>query len=145
MKTKITIIVILGFTWIFSNCYGHHYPPEKRLNKMIKYLEKELDLTETQVAQLEQIKQKMLERSKSQRKVPFWFEDGFLSQLESGKLDKEVLKNEVRSLHAKMLENRLQDIEDLYPFYLNLSPEQRKELVELMKEHKKRFEKYYRR
>lgn len=134
----ILIIFILS-----TNCFKfRHLPPEQRFNKLIEYLKDELDLTESQYQELIRIKNNIQQRYKKTDKLPFWFDNNFLKQLEEGKANKEEIKKQVRDFHLELMENRLKDIEDIYPFYMSLSPEQRKKLVDLIQEHREHFQRY---
>jgi Spy/CpxP family protein refolding chaperone len=118
-------------------------PPEKRMEKMVEYLKSELDLTDAQYKQLQSVKENILQRYKSIKKPPFWFSDDFLSQLEKGTVDKEQVKKEVKEFHNVMLENRLKDIDDISSFVNTLTPDQRKKLADLVREHREHFKKHH--
>ncbi len=142
IKTYISLILIL-LTLLFSYCYRfRHLPPEERLNKLVEYLKNELDLTESQYQELLRIKNNIQQRYQQLEKSPFWFDDNFLKQFEDGKINKEEVKKQVREFHMELMENRLKDIEEIYPFYLSLNPEQRKKLVALIQEHKEHFKRH---
>lgn len=145
MKQKtihIILMLILGISW--ANCYRfHHMPPEKRMEKMVEYLKSELDLTDAQYKQLQSVKENILQRYKSIKKPPFWFSDDFLSRLEKGTIDKEQVKKEVKEFHNVMLENRLKDIDDISSFVNTLTPDQRKKLADLVREHREHFKKHH--
>lgn len=143
MKEKI-IILLFVITITITGCERfHHLPPEKRFDKIVEYLNDELSLTPEQYQQLTKVKEKMIERHKSMKRSPFWFDENFLKDFENGKIDKEEVKKSIKELHNKVLENRLQDIEDIYPLVQTLSSEQRKKLVDLIIKHKKHFQRHH--
>lgn len=145
MKAKHIIpLTLLLLLFGLTSCHKfRHLPPEERANKLVEYLKEELELTESQYKELQSIKERIINRHKETRKPPFWFNEKFLSQLENGTIDKEEIKKEVKDFHTKLLENRLKDIDEIYPFLISLSPEQRKKLVELIQEHKEHFKKHH--
>jgi predicted transcriptional regulator len=147
MKVKqfITIIItIASITFGLTFCHRFkHLPPEQRANKLVEYLKEELNLTNQQYQELQSIKTKIMARHKEIQKPPFWFNDDFLIQLEKGDIEKDKIKKEIKEFHEKLLENRLKDIDEIYPFISNLSQEQRSKLAKLIKEHKKDFKKHH--
>ncbi|MFN3604075.1 MAG: hypothetical protein ACK4UJ_05130 [Leptonema sp. (in: bacteria)] len=141
MKTKLLIIFLLGV--LFLDCERfRHLPPEERFNKIVEYLNDELNLTKDQYQQLQSIKVSILQRYKSIETNLFWFDQNFLNDFEKGNFNKEEVKKNIKNLHNKMLENRLQDVEDVYPFVQTLSYDQRKKLVELINKYKSHFKRH---
>lgn len=145
MKTKLLFILLsAGIIFTKVNCYKFkHLSPEERINRIVEYLKEELELSDEQYQLLLTIKEKSIKRHKEIKKDPYWFKDDFLNQLESGNIDIEKIKKEIKDFHQSLLENRLKDIDDVEPFIKSLNPEQRKKLVQLIKEQKNHFRKYH--
>lgn len=143
MKEKIISLLFVILITITGCERFHRLPPEKRFDKLVEYLNDELSLTPEQYQQLKKVKEKMIERHKLIKPPPFWFDENFLKDLENGKIDKEEIKKSIKEMHNKILENRLQDIDDIYPLVQTLSSEQRKKLVDLIQKHKKNFQRHH--
>ncbi len=149
MRTSKIFLLILFLGLIlfsFANCERfRRLPPEQRLDKMVEFLNKELNLREGQYQNLIMIKEEIKKKYKENKKLPFFLEEKYIQQLENNSLNKEEIKNQIREFHNSMLESRLYEFDKIFPFLQSLDENQRKKLADLMRKHKEYMEKHFHR
>ncbi len=144
--TKIFLLILLLGLILFSltNCERfRRLPPEQRLDKIVEFLNKELNLREDQYQNLIMIKEEIKKKYKENKKLPFFLEEKYIQQLENNSLNKEEIKNQIKEFHNSMLESRLYEFDKVFPFLQSLDESQRKKLADLIRKHREHMEKHF--
>jgi Spy/CpxP family protein refolding chaperone len=119
----------------FSGCRRHSYAHKAEF--MVDYITETLDLSESQQAQLNQIKDELMEKTRQMHADKESMREELVAQLRSEAIDQALVK-------AKIAEHRAQmdDIVDLLvvrlaEFHQTLTPEQKEKLVAKIETFKK--------
>ena len=150
MKMQLPRIVrlmpILGLVAIFilsSGCSRwHSQPMEKKATRIVNRISKELDLAESQKAELNQIKDDIVAKIKSkensaQRKE---IRTAFFEMFKGDSMTKEKLMDLYQKKEAGEKEMRGFLMDKLVQFHKMLTPEQRTKFVDRMNKFAKKFE-----
>ena len=119
----------------FSGCRRHGHAHKAEF--MVDYISETLDLNESQQAQLNQIKEELMEKAQKMHANKESMHEELVTQLRSEEIDQALVK-------AKIAEHRVQmdDIIDLIvvrlaEFHKTLTPEQKEKLVAKIETFKK--------
>ena len=125
------LIGIAGFT----GCRRHS--PDQKAEFMVDYVSETLDLSESQRAHLDQIKDEMIEKGMQMRADKTAMHAELVVQLRSEEIDQDRLKAMVNDHKNKMEELIDLGIVRLAEFHKTLTPEQREKLVAKLESFKK--------
>jgi uncharacterized membrane protein len=114
-----------------------HYTPEKMADRVIDDLTAKLELNADQQQQLQASKTEMLGKAAQMKKARQAMHEEVLTELQKDVLDQEKLKKMVNTRMTEMNEVSNIVIAQLAQFHSNLSPEQKKKLVEYIKDKEK--------
>ena len=137
------ILGLLAILILFSGCSGWRSQPiEKKATKIANRISKELDLTESQKAELNQIKDDIVGKIKSKENVAQRKElrTAFFEMFRGDSLTKEKLMDLYQKKEAGEKEMREFLMDKLVQFHKMLTPEQRTKFVEWMGKFAKKFE-----
>ena len=117
-------------------CLGgcRHPSPERMADRVIGDLAAKLELNAAQQQQLQAIKTEMIAKATEMRKARQPMREEVLAELQKDTLDQEKLRKMVDRRKAAMEEITNLAIARLAQFHGTLSPEQKKKLVEYVKE-----------
>jgi Spy/CpxP family protein refolding chaperone len=142
----VRMMPILGLLAIFilsSGCSRwHSQPMEKKATKIADRISKKLDLTESQRAELKQIKDEIVAKIKSKENVAQRKEirTAFFEMFKGDSLTKEKLMDLYQKNEGAQKEMREFLMDKLAQFHKMLTPEQRTKFVDWMEKFAKRFE-----
>ncbi|MEN6317829.1 MAG: Spy/CpxP family protein refolding chaperone [Syntrophaceae bacterium] len=121
-------------------CLGgcRHPSPEKMADHVIDDLTSKLELNAAQQQQLQVIKTELLGKAAEMKKARQSMHEEVLTELQKEVLDQEKLKKMVNTHKTEMDDVANIFIARLAQFHSTLSPEQKKKLVEYVKDKKKR-------
>ncbi|MFA7404882.1 MAG: Spy/CpxP family protein refolding chaperone [Pelobacteraceae bacterium] len=108
--------------------------PEKIADHVVGELTKKLDLNEAQQQQLNAIKVELLQKGAELKKSKEAIHSNFMAKLEKDTLDKTELKKMFATQKAEFDSIGDMLIDRLSSFHATLNPEQKKKLVEYLKE-----------
>ena len=127
----VLLIGVVGF----AGCRRHS--PGQKAEFMVDYVSEALDLTESQRAHLDQIKDELLEKAMEMRADKKTMHAELVTQLKNEKIDKDRLKAMVNDHKSKMEELIDLGIDKLAEFHETLTLEQREKLVAKLESFKK--------
>ncbi len=127
----VLLIGVVGF----AGCRRHS--PGQKAEFMVDYVSEALDLTESQRAHLDQIKDELLEKVMEMRADKKTMHAELVTQLKNEKIDKDRLKAMVNDHKSKMEELIDLGIDKLAEFHETLTLEQREKLVAKLESFKK--------
>ena len=134
LAISIIALLIAGVA-SFSGCRRHSHAHKAEF--MVDYISETLDLNESQQAQLNQIKEELMEKAQKMHANKESMHEELVTQLRSEEIDQALVK-------AKIAEHRVQmdDIIDLIvvrlaEFHKTLTPEQKEKLVAKIETFKK--------
>ena len=142
----VRLIPILGLLAIFvlvSGCSSwHSQPMEKKATKIADRIAKKLDMTESQKAELNQIKDEIVSKIKSKENVEKRKElrTSFLEMFRGDALTKEKLTDLYQKKETGDQEMRDFLMDKLVQFHKMLTPEQRAKAADWMDQVCKKFE-----
>jgi periplasmic protein CpxP/Spy len=121
-------------------CLGgcRHHTPEKMADRVIDDLTAKLELNAAQQQHLKAIKTEMLVKASEMKKARQSMHEEILTELQKDVLDQEKLKNMVNTRKTEMGDMANIFIAQMAQFHGTLSPEQKKKLVEYVKDKEKR-------
>ena len=124
-------LIIFGLLTL-AGCkrHGHH----KGAEFMVDYVSEVLDLTDTQRADLDQIKEEFMEKAKQMHAEKETMKADILAQLEREEMDAAELKQIAARHRAQMDEIIDLGIDRLVEFHKTLTPEQKTKLVEKLED-----------
>jgi Spy/CpxP family protein refolding chaperone len=137
---------ILGLLAIFILSGGcstwHSQPMEKKATKIANRISKKLDLTESQKAELNQIKDEIVGKIKSKENVEKRKElrTAFFEMFKGDSMTKENLKDLYQKKEGEDKEMREFLMDKLVQFHKMLTPEQRTKVEEWMEKFARKFE-----
>jgi len=137
------ILGLLAIFIFFSGCSASRSQPiEKKATKIANRIAKELDLTESQKAELNQIKDDIVGKIKSKENVAQRKEirTAFFDMFKGDSLTKEQLMALYQKKEAGEKEMREFLMDKLVQFHKMLTPEQRTKFVAWMEKFAKKFE-----
>ena len=129
------IAVLLVSVAGLAGCRRHS--PGAKAEFMVDYVSETLDLSESQRAHLDLIKEEMLEKAMEMRADKKTMHTELVAQLKSEKIDKDSLKAMVNEHKIKMEALIDLGIERLAEFHETLTTEQREKLVAKVESFKK--------
>jgi len=142
------ILFALGAVGLFASvaAYGHHqcHDPEQKGNWIVEKISSELELTEPQVAKLEDVRDQMMNARKQMHQERKGARADVLQLLGQSSLDRDqslaMINQRLDAIRGKapQLVNALGD------FYDSLTPVQQQELKERIEEKMARFESRHR-
>lgn len=118
-----------------SGCRRHSQ--SRKAEFMVDYISETLDLTESQQAQLNQIKDEIMEKARQMHTNKESMHEALIAQLRSEEIDEALVKAKIAQHRAQM-----DDIIDLIvarlaAFHKTLTPEQKEKLVDKIETFKK--------
>lgn len=141
-KLRLTLALLLGLSLLagFAGCRPwKHKSPEERAEWLVKRINKELDLNDSQKQTLQRIKEELIAKHNAEKpQIQQQFSE--LNQLiRAETLDQAKLK-ELRKRHQAHREAmEALFVEKVVEFHKVLSAEQRNKAADLMQKHMKRF------
>jgi Spy/CpxP family protein refolding chaperone len=137
------ILGLLAIFILFGGCSAWRGQPiERKATKIANRISKKLDLTESQKAELNQIKDDIIGKIKSKENVAQRKElrAAFLEMFKGDSLTKEKLMDLYQKKEAEQKGMREFLMDKLVQFHNMLTPEQRTKFVEWIEEYAKKFE-----
>jgi Spy/CpxP family protein refolding chaperone len=137
------ILGLLAIFILFSGCSGWRGQPiERKATKIANRISKKLDLTESQKAELNQIKDDIVGKVKSKENVAQREElrTAFFAMFKGDSLTKEKLMDLYQKREAEQKGMREFLMDKMVQFHNMLTPEQRTKFVEWMEKYAKKFE-----
>jgi Spy/CpxP family protein refolding chaperone len=132
----VSLIAFLFFSVAgLEGCRRHS--PHQKAEFMVDYVSETLDLSESQKAHLDQIKDELLEKGIQMRADKAAMHGELIAQLRSEEIEQERLKAMVTEHRVKMEEMIDLAIVKLVEFHKTLTPEQREKLVAKLESFKK--------
>lgn len=138
IKTRftITLITVLVFGLLFfSGCRRHSH--EQKAEFMMDYISETLDLDQSQKAQLNQIKDELLEKGRQMHANRETLHKEFVAQLRSEEIDQTRVKAVIDDHRAQISELIDLMVVRLAEFHRTLTPDQREKLVAKLEDFKK--------
>jgi Spy/CpxP family protein refolding chaperone len=135
-KLAAILLVMVGL----SACGHWHKSPEDKANWVVKKISSELDLTDTQKAELEKMKKEYLQKRKDLNiGITQDQKNEIVTQIKSAKIDEPKMDKmfEERAKSRQLLMQFLN--KKFYEFHAILTPEQRKKLAERVEKLMKKF------
>ncbi|WP_208728686.1 Spy/CpxP family protein refolding chaperone [Leptospira selangorensis] len=141
--TKITaILLVLGTTALLTQgCHHKWMSHEKRANYIVKKLKSELDLTDTQAATLDKIKEDVLAKRKELKMGGHFFPKEAVEELRADKLNPEKWNKLGEEREKKIAALRVFFTKKAVEFHAVLTPEQRGKLADLILKFQSKFDK----
>jgi Spy/CpxP family protein refolding chaperone len=143
MVRMMPILGLLAIFLVFSGCSASRGQPlEKKATRIANRISKELDLTESQKAELNQIKDDIVGKIKSKENIAQRKEirTAFFEMFKGDSLTKEKLMDLYQKNEGAQKEMREFLMDKLAQFHKMLTPEQRTKFVDWMEKFAKRFE-----
>ena len=134
LHLSLIVVLLIGIVG-FAGCRRHS--PDQKAEFMVDYVSETLDLSESQRAHLDLIKEEMREKAMEMRADKKTMHTELVAQLKSEKIDKDSLKAMVNDHKIKMEALIDHGIERLAEFHETLTPEQREKLVAKVESFKK--------
>ena len=132
----VSLIAFLFFSVAgLAGCRRHS--PHQKAEFMVDYVSETLDLSESQKAHLDQIKDELIEKGIQMRSDKAAMHSELIAQLRSEEIEQERLKAMVTEHRVKMEEMIDLAIVKLAEFHKTLTPEQREKLVAKLESFKK--------
>ncbi len=126
------VFVLLAGIGFLPGC--RQKSPEKRAEWITNKIASKLELTEVQKKELNSFRDELLEKRKELHQSRMTIREELLNQLGNEKIDQEHMKEVIRKEEARLDETMSFFVERLAGFHASLTPEQRKKLIELVKE-----------
>lgn len=138
-KSKLFTVAIasLGiFTLLFAGCKPK--TPEERADRIVKFIDNKLDLTEDQKKVLNKVKIDILAKKDEVKALRDEIRSEVKKQLLSDEIDTKYVKKHIQSKQAKIESLKFFMVDKFAEFHKVLTPEQKKELVEKLEKHSRR-------
>ena len=126
------LISSLGF---FSGCRRHSHAHKAEF--MVDYITETLDLTESQQAQLNQIKEELLEKAQQMHANKESMHEELVNQLRSEEIDQALVKARIAEHRAQMDDIINLIVVRFAEFHKTLTPEQKEKLIAKIETFKK--------
>ena len=144
MITTILAITTVGMAVLFAaGCSrGHCHRGkniEKHADRAVNYLARKLDLDESQKQKVNKIKVEMLAKRKSLTTIKNDVFTEAMAQMDSNDFDENKMNALLNEKEQEIVDFRKFLVAKAGEFHAILTPEQRKELMEKVRKHKKRY------
>ncbi|MDD5168598.1 MAG: Spy/CpxP family protein refolding chaperone [Syntrophales bacterium] len=141
MLRKKKVGVWIAFVIVGLMCLGgcRHPSPEKMADRAIDDLTAKLELNAAQQQQLQSVKAELLGKLAEMKKARQSMHEEVLTELQKDVLDQEKLRKMINTRKIEMDNVSNIVISRLAQFHSTLSPEQKKKLVEYIKDKEKRY------
>jgi len=120
---------------LFSGCRRHSHGHKAEF--IVDYISETLDLNDSQQAQLDQIKDELMEKAKLMHADKASMHAELVAQLRSEEIDQELVKAKIAEHRAKMDEIVDLIVVRLSEFHKTLTPEQKEKLIAKIETFKK--------
>jgi len=127
--------ILISSLGIFSGCRRHSHAHKAEF--MVDYISETLDLNESQQAQLNEIKDELMEKARQMHADKESMHEELVTQLRSEEIDKVRVKALVGEHRAQMDEIIDLIVDRLAEFHKTLTPEQKDKLVAKIETFKK--------
>ncbi len=135
------ILMVLGMVAVLTQgCHHKWMSPEKRANFIVKKLKSELDLTETQSATLDKIKEEVLAKRKELKMTGAFLPKEAVEELRADKLNVDKWNKLGEEREKKMTALRTFFTKKAVEFHAVLTPEQRGKLADLILKFQSKFD-----
>lgn len=138
-RSKILTLLIVGVsipTLLFTSCKPR--TPEEKADRIVRYIDRKLDLTDEQRKVLDKIKIDILARKGEVKTIHDEIHADLKKQILSDKVDTANVKKRMKARSAKIEELKFFMVDKLAEFHKVLTPEQKKELIEKIEKHERR-------
>ena len=134
------LVFIVGAVTL-AGCNRHHHDPDDKAEWMVHKISKKLDLDDSQIAKLEDVKVEMMQHHKTHRDNKAEMMDKLILEVQKPKIDQAFLMEMVNQHTSRVEQVAPGVIEKLVVFHASLNSEQKEELVEKIQKFKKHHKK----
>ncbi len=131
---KVSGLILLVMTLLVGGCSRHYRSPEKRAEFVVKKINSELDLNDSQKKELYRIKDEILSKRKELKLQGPRIPAEVLTEFRQPALDEKKINKSFELEMNKMIEMRTFMTKKAVEFHSILTPEQRNQLVDLITE-----------